>query len=205
MIVKLGNGNSTRFWHDTWCEAGPLKRTFPRLFSISMQKNSFVSQMGVWQEEIWSWQLNWRRALYVWENDELSMLRSHIEHKRPLREVEDGVIWRQSGNPCYPIKSITERMYEASASSLPKSVTNIVWQKFIPPRAQLYVWLANLGKLSTGDFLVGKGIIEPHRALCLFCNLQTESNSHVLFTCVFPWRVWMHMLEWWGLSGTLHN
>ena len=55
MIVKLGNGSSTQFWHDTWCEAGPLKRIFPRLFSISMQKTSFISQMGVWQEDIWSW------------------------------------------------------------------------------------------------------------------------------------------------------
>ena len=96
-------------------------------------------------------------------------------------------------------------MNEEFASTLPKPVTDIVWQKFIPPRAQLCAWLASLGKLSTGDFLVDKGIIEPYHALCPFCNQQTESNSHVLFTCGFSWRVWMHMLEWWGLSGTLHN
>ena len=119
--------------------------------------------------------------------------------------MEDDVIWRQSGNPCYPMKSITESMYEGSTSSLPRPITSFVWQKFIPPRAQLYVWLTNLGKLSTGDFLLEKGIIEPHRALCPFCNLHTESKSHVIFTCDFSWRSWMHMLEWWGLSGTLHN
>ncbi|XP_057529705.1 uncharacterized protein LOC130808238 [Amaranthus tricolor] len=182
MIVKLGNGSSTQFWHDTWCEAGPLKRIFPRLFSISMQKTSFISQMGVWQEDIWSWQFRWRRTLYDWEDDEVLRLRSQIEHKRPIREVEDGVLWRHSGNSCDPIKSITQRMNEEFASTLPKPV------------------LIFLGKLSTGDFLVDKGIIEPHRALCPFCNQQTESNSHVLFTCGFSWRVWMHMLEWWGLS-----
>ena len=161
--------------------------------------------MGVWQEEIWFWHLIWRRTLYEWENDELSTLKSLIEHKRPIRGVEDGVIWRHSGSLCYPVKSITAKMNEEATPTLPKTVTNIVWQKFIPPRAQLYVWLTNLGKLSTGDFLLEKGIIEPHRALCPFCNLHTESKSHVIFTCDFSWRSWMHMLEWWGLSGTLHN
>ena len=48
MIVKLGNGCSTRFWLDTWCEVGPFRRAFPRLFLISMQKNCFINQMGVW-------------------------------------------------------------------------------------------------------------------------------------------------------------
>ena len=46
MSVRVGNGNSVLFWHDRWCEAGILKRIFPRLFIISLQKNSLISQMG---------------------------------------------------------------------------------------------------------------------------------------------------------------
>ena len=38
MIITVGNDNSTHFWHDRWCEVGPLKRIFPRLFSLSRQK-----------------------------------------------------------------------------------------------------------------------------------------------------------------------
>ncbi|XP_057550629.1 uncharacterized protein LOC130828682 [Amaranthus tricolor] len=117
------------------------------------------------------------------------------ELKRPTSDSEDGVIWRYNGNLCYPVKSIAASMYEQSTPTLSKAISNIVWQRFIPPRAQLYVWLANLEKLNTGDFLVEKGIIDAQWALCPFCSRQTETNSHVLFSCDFSWSAWMNMLE----------
>ena len=160
MLIKVGNGSSVRFWHDNWCEAGILKRIFPRLFAISLQKNLFISQMGDWIEGSWAWDLRWRRILYDWENDEVLRLIQFIEQKRPNRDKEDGVYWKYSGNLCYPIKSIRAKMNEAYTPTFSKPIIDIVWQKFIPPRAQFSVWLANLEKLKTGDFLVEKGIID---------------------------------------------
>ena len=64
MVVKVGNGSSVQFWHDRWCDVGVLKRVFPRLFALSLQKNLRVSQMGNWHESSWSWNLIWRRHLY---------------------------------------------------------------------------------------------------------------------------------------------
>ena len=60
MLIKVGNGTTVRFWHDRWCEAGIFMRSFPRLFSISLQKNFFISQMGNWNDESWVWNLKWR-------------------------------------------------------------------------------------------------------------------------------------------------
>ena len=73
----------------------------------------------------------------------------------------DGVYWKHSDNGDYPIKSIVDKMNNSYAPILPKPIINIVWQKFLPLRAQLTVWLANLGKLKTGDHLANLGIIEP--------------------------------------------
>ena len=205
MIVKVENGNTVQFWHDRWCEIGPLKRVFARLFTLSLQKNLLISQMGTWNEGAWSWNLRWRRTMYEWEIDEALRLKHLIEQKMSNTKLTDGVYWKQSGNLCFPVKSIVAKMYDSHASTLSKNIVNIVWQKFIPPRAQLSIWLANLEKLKTGDFLVEKGIINSQQADCPFCSLETESNSHVLFTCRFSWSSWMKMLEWWGLSGVLHN
>ena len=91
MIIKVGNGTSVRFWHDRWCETGILKRIFPRLHAISPQKNCFISQMGHWIDEAWTWNLEWRRALYEWEQHEVNTLRHHIEHKGPNIEMGDSV------------------------------------------------------------------------------------------------------------------
>lgn len=51
--------------------------------------------------------------------------------------------------------------------------------------------------------LVAKGLIDPLHALCPFCNEEVETNSHVLFTCTFSWKLWMMVLHWWKISGVL--
>ena len=79
---------------------------------------------------------------------------------RPDRGREDSVVWKHSGSTIYPTKSIGVKMFEDKTPILSKPVINLVWQKFIPPRAQLSVWLASLERLKTGDFLLEKGIID---------------------------------------------
>ncbi|XP_057522533.1 uncharacterized protein LOC130802539 [Amaranthus tricolor] len=175
MLVKVENGNSVRFWHDRWCEVGMLKRAFPRL------------------------------NLYEWENGEISRLKNHIERIKPDRDREDRVVWKHSGSLYYPTKSIGAKMFEEQEPILSKPLINLIWQRFILPRAQLSVWLANLEKLKTGDFLAEKGIINTQLAVCPFCNTETESNSHIPFTCSFAWRSWMKILKWWGISAVLHS
>ena len=128
-----------------------------------------------------------------------------IQQFIPDRDRDDRMIWRHSGSMIYPTKSIGVKILEGQATILPKPVTNLVWQKFIPPRAQVSVWLANLERLKTGDFLLNKGMIEAQWATCPFYNTTTESNSHILLTCNFSWSTWMEILKWWGISAALQN
>ena len=123
----------------------------------------------------------------------------------PRRETANGVYWRGSGNVSFPVKSIAAKVYESSSPILSKPIINTIWQNFIPPRAQVTIWLANLNKLKPGDFLVEKGIINSQQALCPFCSLEVKSNSHILFTWSFSWSIWMKILEWCGISDVLHN
>ena len=189
MIVKVENGSSVRFWHDNWCEGGQLKRVVPRLFTISLQKNCLISQMGTWNDGAWSWNLRWRRILYDWELDDLQRLTRLIELNKPNSGMADGLYWKHSGDLYFPVKQIGAIMYDTHTPTLSKPIINFIWQKFIPPRAQLPIWMANREKLKTGDILVKKGIITLQQAVCPFCNLETESNYHILFTCSFSWNV----------------
>lgn len=54
MLLNVGSGDSILFSHDRWCDVGPLKGAFPRLFSLSTQKNLFINQIGVWNDGVWS-------------------------------------------------------------------------------------------------------------------------------------------------------
>ena len=123
----------------------------------------------------------------------------------PKRYKKDGVFWKHSEVVSYPTKDITTELSMPLAPSLPKSVVSFVWQKFIPPRAKLVVWLANKEKLKTGELLVEKGIISPLDASCPLSSTEIESISHLLFVCKFSWSAWMDILKWWGLSAPLQN
>src|SRR4051794_11545699 len=52
---KLGSGNSTKFWLDTWVGDLPLSTRFPRLFGNSTQQNHLVMEMGETINGVWRW------------------------------------------------------------------------------------------------------------------------------------------------------
>ena len=202
MRVRVGNGKSILFWHDRWCVAGVLKCIFPRLYTISTQKQCQLYHMGEWVEGSWVWHLQWRRPLYDWEMEQVDTLRLNIEQYGPKQNTENGLLWMNMELSSYPTKAISTT-FNSLVSSMPKSLVSVVWQKYIPPRAQLTVWLAYKEKLKTGDFLVEKGIISPQNAYCPFCRNELESNTHILFTCRFAWKTWMEILKWWNISAPL--
>ncbi|GJR55112.1 hypothetical protein Tco_1405633 [Tanacetum coccineum] len=44
MKKKLGNGLSTLFWDDVWCDGGKLKNRFPRAYALENSKQITVGQ-----------------------------------------------------------------------------------------------------------------------------------------------------------------
>lgn len=51
------------FWSDKWAGEFSLKERFNRLFRISVQRESVVNEMGVWENNVWKWELKWSREL----------------------------------------------------------------------------------------------------------------------------------------------
>ena len=42
--------------------------------------------MGYWQQEVWSWQLIWRRRLNEHEEEEINNLQAYIETQEPKKD-----------------------------------------------------------------------------------------------------------------------
>lgn len=43
---KVGDGHSTRFWHDVWVGNTPLKYVYQRLFTLETHCQCFVNERG---------------------------------------------------------------------------------------------------------------------------------------------------------------
>lgn len=61
---SLGNGTSTKFWHDPWLTPRPLCLLFPRAYNCADFKDAFISELGSFVSQScsisWQWSLNWR-------------------------------------------------------------------------------------------------------------------------------------------------
>lgn len=51
--MKLGVRNKVRFWEDIWYDLVSMSELFPRLYSVSDDKNKVIQNMGMWVEERW--------------------------------------------------------------------------------------------------------------------------------------------------------
>ncbi|XP_021979863.1 uncharacterized mitochondrial protein AtMg00310-like [Helianthus annuus] len=85
--TKVGNGEKTFLWHDTWCEECPLSRyVSPR--NIAREGMTMCSKVSdVCQQGGWDWPDAWRDLFPV------------LFQLQPLRVVSnrsDAVIWRNS-------------------------------------------------------------------------------------------------------------
>lgn len=75
----IGNGEKISFWNDNWIGNEPLHLRFSRLFSLSLDKESVVANMGEWRGSEWKWNLTWRRSLFVWEEQLAQELHKLLE------------------------------------------------------------------------------------------------------------------------------
>lgn len=57
---------------------GALKVLFTRLYSLNLDKECMISEMGTWEEGVWRWKWRWRRDLFDRETNTLNALLSLI-------------------------------------------------------------------------------------------------------------------------------
>ncbi|RVX15845.1 hypothetical protein CK203_005808 [Vitis vinifera] len=104
--VNLPCGQKVRFWKDKWCGDGLLCESFSSLFSISMSKN-------VWVSEVWNpvgdgdgWTHLFARAFNNWGIDLVECLLQKIHAFKVQRDEKDRVICIASNDGAFLVKSL---------------------------------------------------------------------------------------------------
>jgi hypothetical protein len=99
---KIGNGVTTSFWLENWIGGVTLRDKFPRLFSLSNQKEATISEVvglgfdrGV---------LSLRRGLFDWEEELVGQLEILL-HNVTLSLVSDKWNWSFEDDGVFSVKS----------------------------------------------------------------------------------------------------
>jgi hypothetical protein len=147
---NLGNGASTSFWLDTWVGNSPLKDRFPRLFSISNQKEALVADL--WGGSgVGRWNFSWRRAPFAWEEPLLEEFMAAIQ-SIGLSDHQDYWSWVLEPNGIFSVKStyaiVSDVLSVRGGCSSDQSFAfRSVWKCPAPSKVQGFAWLFLLDRI----------------------------------------------------------
>ncbi|CAL5365331.1 unnamed protein product [Camellia sinensis] len=198
--IIVGNGERIHFWTDRWFNDMSLRSEFPRLFSLSVEKEGslqfFYHRKGPGSD----WKLAFRRSLLAWEEEEvhrLNVLLAEVPNLNPI--TEDHCLWRASNSGVFSVASMWKRLELANGPTVP--ITKFLWKNAAPPKAQFFTWLAWKGRLKTAEFMQRIGAIPANVSpLCVFCKAEVETINHVLLLCPLVWKLWSALVNWWEVQ-----
>jgi hypothetical protein len=202
LIRKVGNGSSTSFWNVKWIGDVPLGVAFPRLLSLSNNKDNKVSDFV---GEDGSWSFSWRRNLFRWEEDLVSNLIRVLELVT-FSLVEDCWWWTKDEEGEFSVKSsynflAHDLMAEGDLVGSPVEVLGQIWESPAPSKILAFSWQLLLDRIPTRRNLEARGIV-PHNAPweCLGCVGKEETSTHLFLHCPSAMWVWSEVFKWIGVS-----
>jgi hypothetical protein len=211
VVKKLGNDVNTSFWCDIWVGDVPLRDRFPRLFSISNQKEMSVSSVRRDLNGTTCWDLSWRRRFFVWEHDLLIDLLALI-NPISLSNDADSWGWLPEGAASFTVKSTFNVVSSLSALEVLAApwhsfIFSSLWKCQAPSKVRGFVWQLLHGHIPTRRNLFIRRIIKDGGdCSCVLCGEDVESELHLFLYCEVAQLVWMDIFCWLQISfGLPHN
>jgi hypothetical protein len=140
----VGNGANTSFWEVAWRGNLAFRYKYPRLLSLSNQKEAYVGDLGTINALVCNWTFSWRRPLFVWENDLLGELYADLEGFRGSLE-DDFWCWKLEESGAFSVKSLYRKleglMLEARTVSEEQGrVFSSIWKSQAPSKVIAFSW-----------------------------------------------------------------
>jgi mannosylglycoprotein endo-beta-mannosidase len=199
------NGASTSFWSQKWVGNFTLESTFPRLFSLSDQKEAMVSELAVCGVDSIVWNFNWRRVLFVWEETLVNRLYDLLNQMR-LSAGPDVWWWKGDPEGLFSVKSAYSIMFSlvSGAGELVERVNPVfdrIWKSPAPSKLIAFSWQVLHNRIPTKDNLVRRGIFRGDSpGNCVVCSGSLESVTHLFLHCDFAFSIWLDIFRWLDVS-----
>ncbi|RVW94296.1 putative ribonuclease H protein [Vitis vinifera] len=173
-----GDGKRVRFWKDKWCGNTPLCEAYPSLFDLAVSKDAKVADCWDSMGEVGGWNPHFLRPFNDWEVEEVESFLLIIQGKRLNADLEDRMVWKETKDGNFSVKSCFNSLDHSSAVPFP---WRIIWSSFVPSKVGFFAWEAAWGKVLTQDQLKRRGWKLANR--CPLCCDEEETINHILIHC----------------------
>ena len=197
---SVGNGKRVRLWKDTWCGNTPLCEAYPSLFDLAVSKDARVADCWDSMGEVGGWNPRFLRPFNDWEVEEVERLLLIIQGKRLNADLEDRMVWNETKDGIFSVKSCFNSLDHSSAVPFP---WRIIWSTFVPTKVGFFAWEASWGKVLTQDQLKRRGWNLANR--CPLCCDEEETINHILIHCSKAKVLWDLLFSLFGVKiGSSH-
>ncbi|GKV42979.1 hypothetical protein SLEP1_g50328 [Rubroshorea leprosula] len=203
--LKMGEGNTVRFWKDMWTGNQSLADQFPALFRVSSRKEDRICNMGEWRDGKWEWFVRWRRSLFEWEKNKWSELQALLDISKPVQEQKDKWEWKHDKDGVYTVKT-AYRVISSNNGHGKAWIFKRIWSRLVPSKVSAFAWQLIQDRIPTKINLFRRGIItDTNLVLCGLCGESTEDSNHLFIHYRNTCSVWQKCLQWWGISTVMPN
>jgi hypothetical protein len=203
MVRRVGRGDTTRFWKDSWVGISPLCECFPRLFSISLFKDAMVSDMRGSVDGEDRWMLQWRRYLFAWEYQLVLELLEAVPMVARSEE-NDRWFWSPEESGIFSVKLaylLLGRVFVSELDFGPNDlrVLNNIWRSSAPSKVIAFSWKLLRNRIPRRVNLAVRGVQVAGGSLdCILCVGKAEEANHLFMFCDFACGVcvWSRIFRW---------
>ncbi|GJY87322.1 RNA-directed DNA polymerase, eukaryota [Tanacetum coccineum] len=191
MRMKLGNGVSTLFWDDGWCEGGRLKVRFPRAYALETCKRITVGNKLGHPNLTHSFRRVPRGGVEQSQVEEMTA----ILHSVSLNHSQDRWTWSLTNSGEYTVASARSLI---DSRLLPKGDMKTRWIRYVPIKVNTLAWKVMTNSLPT-RFNISRRGIDIDTMSCVNCDLGVETTNHLFFTCDMAKQVSNLIARWWDV------
>ncbi|KAJ0871754.1 putative reverse transcriptase zinc-binding domain-containing protein [Helianthus annuus] len=190
---RVGTGEKTFFWLDSWATDRPLKEEFPLIFGLAKNKMNKVShnykknQNGVF----WDWQ--WcRLPNNDSEKNEWIALKDLLVNQ-PVGRNEDVWRWKENNVLGFSVKDVRKDL--SGIIDVNMVPTDYEWSKIATSKVNLFVLRAVEERIPTMVSLRKRGV-QLGSDLCKVCGIEPETADHIGIHCPAAKEVWLQIWLW---------
>jgi hypothetical protein len=134
-----------------------------------------VGQAGRRVDDVWRWDLLWRRHLFVWENELLTELLAALEGVI-MSDTIDRWIWKPGNGGLFSVKSTYVFLDSTLNISTPRSSLDsfafkFIWKSGVPSKVSALSWQLLLNKIPTRENLRRRNVLSLELGRVEMCFL----------------------------------
>ncbi|GKU93830.1 hypothetical protein SLEP1_g7393 [Rubroshorea leprosula] len=178
---------------------GCLANKFPRLYTLSIGKESTCNQMGKNINGSWEWNLVWRRKLFDWEAEEAKQLQRMIADVKISQGKPDAWEWVHDKDGHYSTKTAYSLLTQEQRGSRGTEIFRRIWNPLFPSKVSAFNWQLVLDRIPTRMNLLRRGITKDmEEGRCAICGEADENAGHLFLNCKCARWIWKACAKWWG-------